>query len=154
LTLITTTYVSVYGYEIKSTEVPSCPKRNLVQGFNPLKPKKREREEKVGGGGVATGTTFNGREEIKFRFVATKVPRQFPLVLLVKVGLVKVRHLEVGKVRWRVEQGEKLSGVLLRSYTILNFVISLGRAALGEVLMLIWGATFGRNFDVNIGRAA
>jgi hypothetical protein len=66
---------------------------------------------------------------------------------------VKVRRLEVEKVRWRVEQGEKLSRVLLRSYTILNFVISLGRAALGEILMLIWGggATFGRNFDVNIG---
>jgi hypothetical protein len=68
---------------------------------------------------------------------------------------VKVRHLEVGKVRWRVEQGEKLSRVLLRFYTILNFVISLGRAALGEILMLIWGGvTFGRNSDVNIGRAA
>jgi hypothetical protein len=53
-----------------------------------------------------------------------------------------------------VEQGEKLSRVLLRSYTILNFVISLGRAELGEILMLIWGATLGRNFDVNIGRAA
>jgi hypothetical protein len=47
-----------------------------------------------------------------------------------------------------------LSRVLLRSYTILNFVISLGRAALGEILMLIWEATFGRNFGLNIGRAA
>jgi hypothetical protein len=55
------------------------------------------------------GTTFNGRGEHQFRFAATKVPRQCPLVLLVKVGLVKVRHLELGKVRWRVEQGEKLS---------------------------------------------
>jgi hypothetical protein len=35
-----------------------------------------------------------------------------------------------------VEQGEKLSRVLLRSYTIFNFVISLGRAALGEIFML------------------
>jgi hypothetical protein len=77
--------------------------------------------------------------EHKFRFAATKVPRQFTLVLLVKVGLVKVRRLEVGKVRWRVEQGEKLSRVFLRSYTVLNFVISLGRAALGEILMFIWG---------------
>jgi hypothetical protein len=67
---------------------------------------------------------------------------------------VKVRRLEVEKVRWRVEQGEKLSRVSLRSYTILNFVISLGRAALGEILMLIRGATFGLNFDVNIGRVA
>jgi hypothetical protein len=53
-----------------------------------------------------------------------------------------------------MEQGEKLSRVLLRSNTILNFVISLWRAALGEILMLIWETTFGRNFDVNIGRAA
>jgi hypothetical protein len=70
---------------------------------------------------------------------------------------VKVRRLEVEKVRWRVEQGEKLSRVLLRSCTILNFGISLGKAALGEVLMLVWGgggATLGLNYDVNIGRAA
>jgi hypothetical protein len=32
-----------------------------------------------------------------------KVPRQCPLVLLVKVGLVKVRRFEVEKGRWRVE---------------------------------------------------
>jgi hypothetical protein len=44
-----------------------------------------EREEKVEG--VAIGTTFNGREH-KFTFAATKVPRQCPLVLLVKVGSV------------------------------------------------------------------
>jgi hypothetical protein len=43
----------------------------------------------------------------------------------------------VEKVRWRVEQGEKLSRVLLRSYTIFNFVISLGRAALGELIQII-----------------
>jgi hypothetical protein len=42
----------------------------------------------------------------------------------------------------------------MRSYAILNFDISLGRAAFGEILMLIWGATLGRNFDVNIGRVA
>jgi hypothetical protein len=53
-----------------------------------------------------------------------------------------------------VEQGQKLSRVLLRSCTILNFDISLGRAAFGEIRILIWGATLGRNFDVNIGRAA
>jgi hypothetical protein len=105
-------------------------------------------------GGVAIGTTFNGRGEHKFRFAAAKVPRQCPLVLLVEVGEVKVRRLEVEKVRWRVEQGEELSRILLCSYTILNFVISLGRAALCEIWMLIWGDYFGRNFDVNIGRAA
>jgi hypothetical protein len=36
-----------------------------------------------------------------------------------------------------VGQGEKLSGVLLRSYTIFNFDIRLGRAEVGETLMLI-----------------
>jgi hypothetical protein len=50
--------------------------------------------------------------------------------------------------RREVEQG------LMRSYTILNFDIILGRAAFGEIWMLIWGATLGRNFGVNIGRAA
>jgi hypothetical protein len=53
-----------------------------------------------------------------------------------------------------VEQEEKLSRVLLHSYTILNFDISLARATFGEILMLKWWATSGRNFDVNIGRAA
>jgi hypothetical protein len=57
-------------------------------------------------GVVAIGTTFNGVGGGKFRFSATKVPRQCPFVLLVKVGLVKERRLEVEKVRWRVEQGE------------------------------------------------
>jgi hypothetical protein len=52
-----------------------------------------------------------------------------------------------------VEQGEKLSRVLLCSYAVLNFDI-LGRAAFGEILVLVWGATLGRTFDVNIGRAA
>jgi hypothetical protein len=50
--------------------------------------------------------------------------------------------------RREVEQG------LMRSYTILNFDISLGRAAFGEIWILILGVTLGRNFDVNIGRAA
>jgi hypothetical protein len=35
----------------------------------------------------------------------------------------------------------------------LNFDNILGRAAFGEIWILIWGATLGRNFDVNIGRA-
>jgi hypothetical protein len=38
-----------------------------------------------------------------------------------------------------VEKGAKLSRVLLRSCTILNFYISLGRAA------------FGNNFDIDMG---
>jgi hypothetical protein len=53
-----------------------------------------------------------------------------------------------------VEQGEKLSRVLLRSCAILSFDISLGRAAFSEIWILIWGATLGQDFDVNIWRAA
>jgi hypothetical protein len=40
-----------------------------------------------------------------------------------------------------VEQGEKLSEVLLRSCAIFNFDIIFERAAFGEILILIWGAT-------------
>jgi hypothetical protein len=80
----------------------------------------REREEKVGGSSDRHYFLTGGGGH-KFRFAALKVPRQCPLVLLIKVGLVKVKRLEVEKVRWRVEQGEKLSRVLLRSCTILNF---------------------------------
>jgi hypothetical protein len=50
--------------------------------------------------------------------------------------------------RREVEQG------LMRSCAILNFYIILGRAAFGEIWILILGATLGRNFYVNIGRAA
>jgi hypothetical protein len=53
-----------------------------------------------------------------------------------------------GGARREVEQG------LTAFVHNFEFVISLGRAALGEILMFIWGATLGRNFDVNIGRAA
>jgi hypothetical protein len=49
-------------------------------------------------GAVATDTTFNGRGG-EHKFTATKVPRQCPLVLLVKVGLVKLRRLEAEKVK-------------------------------------------------------
>jgi hypothetical protein len=92
-------------------------------------------------GRVAIHTTFNVAHKFKFKFAATKVPRQCPLVLLVNICLVWIRCLEMKKVRWRVEHAEKLSCVLL--YTILNFVISFRRAALGEILMLIWFAKGG-----------
>jgi hypothetical protein len=48
--------------------------KHTKNNFNPLKPK-RERERRESGGGVAIGTTFNGRGEHKFTFAATKVPR-------------------------------------------------------------------------------
>jgi hypothetical protein len=56
---------------------------------NSLKPKKNKRgeerkgEEKVWGAGVTIDTIFNGWGEHKFTDM--KVPRQCPLVLLVKV---------------------------------------------------------------------
>jgi hypothetical protein len=53
-----------------------------------------------------------------------------------------------------VEKREKSSGVLLHSIRILSFDINLERAAFREILMLTWGATLGRNFDVKFGRAA
>jgi hypothetical protein len=51
-----------------------------------LKPKsnERERERKESGGTAERHTDFNGRRREKFS--AMKVPRQCPLVLLVKVG--------------------------------------------------------------------
>jgi hypothetical protein len=54
-----------------------------------------------------------------------------------------------------VALGEKLSRVVLRLCTILNFDISLGRAAFGKNFDIDRGrVTLRRNFDVNIGRAA
>jgi hypothetical protein len=47
--------------------------------------------------GVAIDTTF--RRAGGHKFTAMKVPRYCPLVLLVNVGLVRVRHLEVEKVK-------------------------------------------------------
>jgi hypothetical protein len=54
---------------------------------------------------------------------------------------VWIRHLEVEKVRLRMERGEKLNWVLLHLYVILDSVISLGvgEAALGGIMILIWG---------------
>jgi hypothetical protein len=53
-----------------------------------------------------------------------------------------------------VEQGEKLSRVLLHLYTILNFDIIIGSAAFGFNFVNIVGATLQRNCDVNVGSAA
>jgi hypothetical protein len=38
----------------------------------------------------------------------------------------------------RIEQGEKLSRVPLHLIGTLNFDINLGKATVGEILMLIW----------------
>jgi hypothetical protein len=45
-----------------------------------------------------------------------------------------------------MEQGEKLSRVIMHSFRIFNFDINLGRAAFGEVLMLTWGSYFRAEF--------
>jgi hypothetical protein len=59
-----------------------------------------------------------------------------------------------GKGRMRSGARREVEQGLTRSYAVLNFDIILGRAAFGEICILIWGAALGRNFDVNIGRAA
>jgi hypothetical protein len=59
----------------------------MQQDINPLKPKReREREEKVGW--VVRDTTFNRGGGEKAKFATMKVPRQCPLVLLVKVSWI------------------------------------------------------------------
>jgi hypothetical protein len=45
-----------------------------------------------------------------------------------------------------VEQGEKLSRVLLHSIGILNFDIDLAREAFGGIFMLTWGSYFREEF--------
>jgi hypothetical protein len=52
-----------------------------------------------------------------------------------------------------MKEGENLSWVLLHSYAILNVFINPGGCgvALGEILILIWGSTLGRNFDIKLG---
>jgi hypothetical protein len=52
------------------------------------------------------------------------------------------KYLEVEKVRWKVEQGEKLGCVLLHSYTISNIVINLTGGGGGGIM---------KNFDVDMG---
>jgi hypothetical protein len=57
------------------------------------KREKRESEE------VAIDSTYEGGHKLELKFSATKVPRQCPLVLLVKIGQVKVRRFEAEKVK-------------------------------------------------------
>jgi hypothetical protein len=71
---------------------------NIFEGKNALLYFSK-REEKV-----AVDATFNVNvrgtfEIIFFKFTAMRVPRQCPLVLLVLVGYVWMRHLEVQKAR-------------------------------------------------------
>jgi hypothetical protein len=51
-----------------------------------------------------------------------------------------------GKGRMRSGARREVEQGLMRSCTILNFDIILGRATLGEILMLIWGAYFRAEF--------
>jgi hypothetical protein len=62
--------------------------------------------------------------------------------------------LEVEKGRMRSGARREIEQDLMRSCANLDFDIILGRAAFGEIWILIWGASLGRNFDVKIGRAA
>jgi hypothetical protein len=71
--------------------------------------------------------------KFKFKFATTKIPRQCPFILLVTACSVMTHHFEVQKVSGRVQQGDKLSWVLLHSYTISNFVTCLGVVGGGGV---------------------
>jgi hypothetical protein len=62
--------------------------------------------------------------EYRDKFMARKVPRHCPLVLLVRVGWRKSKTFKSGEGR---EQG--LSGALLHSIEILNFDINIGKVA-------------------------
>jgi hypothetical protein len=44
------------------------------------------------------------------------------------------------------KERREVDRILLHWYRILNFNINLGRAALGEILMLIWRGYFGAEF--------
>jgi hypothetical protein len=61
-----------------------------------------------------------------------------------------------GKGRMRSGARREVEQGLMRSCTILNFYISLGRTAFGKNIDIYMGggATLGRIFYVNIGRAA
>jgi hypothetical protein len=59
-----------------------------------------------------------------------------------------------GKGRMRSGARREVEQGLMSSCAIFNFDVILGRAAFGEIRILIWWATLGRNFDVKIGRAA
>jgi hypothetical protein len=63
-----------------------------------------------------------------------KVPRQCPLVLLVKIGF---RKSEAFGSEVRVKR-EKLSRALHHSIGIFNFDVSLRRATFGEIFMVTW----------------
>jgi hypothetical protein len=73
---------------------------------------------------------------------------------LVTVSSVKIRHLEVENERNEKWCKDRSWAVLLHSCAILNSNICPGTAALVKMLSLIWGATLGWNYEVNIGTAA
>jgi hypothetical protein len=74
--------------------------------LNPkLRWRERERERRKIGGWFET---LHLTRRSRAKFAAMEVPRQYPLVLLVKVGWRGMKKVEM-----KVDQGEKLSGVPL-----------------------------------------
>jgi hypothetical protein len=87
--------------------------------------------------GVVIHTTL--KAENRDKFTGTKVPRQCPLVLLVKVGWRRGKTFG-SEESTEIIAGEKLIRVLLHSIRIWNSDIRLcgGGAVCGEILMLTW----------------
>jgi hypothetical protein len=89
-----------HGDSLQLSEAISTAKCNqwatVIPGKLRSKHEHEERRKSGGGGGSDRHYFLTWRH--KFKFAATKVPRQCPLVPLIKVGLVKVRRLEVEKV--------------------------------------------------------
>jgi hypothetical protein len=99
-----------------------------------LRPKKRE--DKVGG--VAIATTFNGANiNLDLRLQRSPGSARSPSV---KGRFCEGETFGIGKGRMRSGARREVEQGLMRPCTILNFDVSLGRAAFGEIWVLIWGA--------------
>jgi hypothetical protein len=89
-------------------------------------------------GGSVRHYIEKGRAWVKF--TAMKVPRQCPLVLLVKVvwrGGKTFGREECIDERW--SRGRSWAGFHCTQLEPCNHILNLGRAAYGEILIFIWG---------------
>jgi hypothetical protein len=101
--------------------------------FNPFNPQTAKREEKVR---VVWDTAFKGKTA---KFMATRVPKLCPFVLLVKV--VWRWSKTFGGVEGRDEKWSKArrwTGPYSTQFETGIQTLNLGRAAYGDILMLTW----------------
>jgi hypothetical protein len=98
---------------------------------------------KVEGGGIATDTKFKGGNRDKFTVM--KVPRQRPLVLLVKVGWREGQAFRRGEGR-KVKSGERREAEQGHSFTIFNVIKTLGGRHLVKFWRNMGRGTWNRSF--------